>query len=128
MSDSPELEKLASIVYQAYADSLGISSARGYKPWDQLQEQRRGAWKAVARVVPGPTGPLAREGALPVDEDGDLPEFADLADFRHRQQEWEFIGDLCRSHKDRPQDQRLLSSRQVQVIVRMIEGEWGEQK
>lgn len=56
MNDPDEQARAA---YEAYAGALGIDRTDGHKTWDQLPENRRRAWRAVAASQAG-TGHTAR--------------------------------------------------------------------
>lgn len=45
------IDELARACYEAYAGALGIFRTPGYKRWDELTEQRRRAWQAVAQAA-----------------------------------------------------------------------------
>ena len=44
-------DELARKAYEAYAGALGIDRVPGGKTWDDLPEQRKQAWRAVAAVL-----------------------------------------------------------------------------
>jgi hypothetical protein len=53
----------ARAAYEAYAKALGTDRARGSRTWDELPENRRDAWRAVAAAIgsgpaPGETSRL----------------------------------------------------------------------
>lgn len=45
------VSEMAEAMYNAYSKYLGNSKTPGFKTWDELSQQRQGAWIAAAKAI-----------------------------------------------------------------------------